>query len=238
MNRKIPSRFPNTRWSLIGRAAASDEFTQMKAMEELLIAYTPALKSFLVESRRIPKELADDLLHDFVLNKVLTRRLVQHANQGKGKFRNYVLKALNNFVNTKLSRERKIHEKQVEVDETALPDPASLDEIACFDEKWVQQVVRDSLQSMESELQSNGRTDLWEIFRLRVVEPMLNGSEPAGYNEIVRRFDIQTPRQAINLLATAKRCFIRHLRETVGRYTGDKEKIDNEIEDLRQIVGR
>ncbi|RJQ63188.1 MAG: sigma-70 family RNA polymerase sigma factor [Desulfobacteraceae bacterium] len=207
-------------------------------MEELLIAYTPALKSFLVESRRIPKELADDLLHDFVLNKVLTRRLVQHANQGKGKFRNYVLKALNNFVNTKLSRERKIHEKQVEVDETALPDPASLDEIACFDEKWVQQVVRDSLQSMESELQSNGRTDLWEIFRLRVVEPMLNGSEPAGYNEIVRRFDIQTPRQAINLLATAKRCFIRHLRETVGRYTGDKEKIDNEIEDLRQIVGR
>jgi len=82
--------------------------------------------------------------------------------------------------------------------------------------------------------------DIWKVFCLRVVNPMLHDTKPTDYAEIVRQFQIETPRQAINinLLVTAKRSFERHLRTAVGRYVRGKEEIDNEIADLREIVGR
>ena len=104
-DRKKPSRFPETHWSLVGRASSSDELTRQQALGELLVAYVPGLRAFLLEARRVPPDLVDDLLHDFVADKFLARKLVHHAKQGKGKFRNFILKALNNFVTTRLKRE-------------------------------------------------------------------------------------------------------------------------------------
>jgi hypothetical protein len=49
--------------------------------------------------------------------------------------------------------------------------------------------------------------------------------------------DIQTPREAMNLLANAKRSFLKHLRAAVGRYARTEEEIDAEIADLRKILG-
>lgn len=235
---KKPSRFPDTRWSLVGRAAGSDDLARQQALAELLVIYTPALRAFLVEGRRVPADLTDDLLHDFILDKILARKLVHHATQGKGKFRNYVLKALNNYVTTKLKREYKIRAMALEIDESTIVDPTSLQIANRFDIEWVQQLVRDTLHLMELDCRERKRVDLWEIFYLRVVDPMLNDTEPADYEQLVKRFNIQTPRQAMNLLGTAKRCFNRHLRVAVGRYVSDENRIDEEIVDLREILGR
>jgi hypothetical protein len=101
----------------------------------------------------------------------------------------------------------------------------------------VQQVVRDALQMMEADCKARGRSDLWEMFRWRVVDPMLRDAEPIDYGAIVQRLGIGTPRQAMNLLATAKRAFMGHLREAVGKYV-KPNAIDGEIDDLRQIVDR
>jgi len=232
------SRFPETRWSLVGRAAASDEVTRYEALAELLAIYTPALKAFLVDSRRIPSDLADDLVHDFIVDKILSRKLIRCADQGKGRFRNYLLKALNNFVTTKLKREYSARAMASKLDVSALADTASHQYTDQFDREWVQQVVRDALELMQADCADNNRVDLWKVFCLRVVDPMLHNTKPMDYAEIVRQFQIETPRQAINLLVTAKRCFVRHLRTAVGRYVRGKEEIDNEIADLREIVGR
>lgn len=237
-NQKKLSRFPNTRWSLVGRAAASDELTRQQALAELLVAYTPALRAFLVETRRVPPALAEDLLQDFVCDKVLAQNLVHHADQGRGKFRNLLLKALNNFVTTRLQREYAARALTAGFDASmlaALTAPQSPDR---FEQEWVQQVVREALQLMETDCGIRGRTDLWEIFCLRVVEPLLHDTEPLDYAQIIRRFDLRTPREAINLLASAKRRFFTHVRTAVGRYVYDEAQIDEELADLRAIVGR
>lgn len=234
---KKSSRFPETRWSLVGRAAASDDLTRQQALAELLAVYAPVLRAFLIETRRVPPDLAEDLLHDFVVDKVLARKLIHHADQGRGKFRSFVLKALNNFVTTKLKREYAAR-AAASLDQSVLATLASPQSTDRFEQEWVQQVVRDALQLTEADCTRRGRTDLWQVLCLRVVEPMLNGAEPADYEQIVRQFDIETPRQAMNLLANAKRCFIKHLRAAVGRYVSDKSMIDEEIADLREIVAR
>jgi hypothetical protein len=43
-NRRKPSRCPDTRRSLVGRVAASDELTRQQALAELLVTYAPALR--------------------------------------------------------------------------------------------------------------------------------------------------------------------------------------------------
>jgi len=232
-----PSRFPATQWSLVGRAAASDELTRQAALAELLRTYTPGLRSFLIAVRRLPPDLADDLLHDFIADKVLARKLVHHATRGKGKFRNFVLKALNNFVTTRLKKEYAARAMAVGLDESVLASFSAHPEADRFEQEWVQQVVRDALRLMEVDCDDRPRTDLWNVFQLRVATPMLNGTEPAAYDAVVEELGIDTPRQAINLLANAKRCFEKHLRHAVGRYVPET-RFDEELADLRAIVNR
>ena len=234
---KKPSRFPETSWSLVGRAASSDELTRQQALGELLVAYLPGLRAFLAETRRVPFGLLDDLLHDFVTDKILARKLVHHADQGRGKFRNFILKALNNFITTRLNREYASRAMAADVDDTVLAALASFETDDRFDQEWLQQVVRDALELMEVDCMNRGRSDLWEVFRLRVVDPMLHDSPPADYQQIAVNFRLERPRQAINLLANAKRCFAKHLREAVGRYVHNDAFIDEEIAELREILG-
>lgn len=232
------SRFPQTHWSLVGRAAASDDLLRQQALTDLLMAYLPGLRAFLVEIRRVPADLAEDLLQGFVADKVLAAGLLRHANQGRGKFRNFILKSLNNYVTTRMRGEYTTRAKAVGIDELLIG--SLCDDLGSngFEQEWVQQVVRDAIELMQTECRINGRSDLWDVFRLRVVEPMLHDAEPADYSELVRRFGFETPRQAINLLVNAKRAFTKHLRSAVAKYISRESDIDEEIADLRRIVMR
>lgn len=237
-DKKKISRFPVTRWSLVGRAGASDEMTRQRALGELLHLYGPALRAFLVEARRIPVDLADDLLQQFIADKIMAAQLIRKADQGRGKFRNFVVKSLSNFVSTRLKSVYKEQARMTALHEVSSSLATSSRAVYCFEQEWVQQVVVDALDMMEKDCVQRGRTDLWGIFGRRVVGPLLREEEPASYEAVVEEFQIASPRQAINLLASAKRVFVRHLRAAVGRYVEGDERIDREIEDLRAIVER
>jgi hypothetical protein len=232
---KSPLQFPETRWSLVGRAAGSNQEIRQRALTELLLAYCPGLRAFLIRGRRLSPDMADELLQQFIADKVLTRKLLQRADRGKGKFRNYVLKSLSNFVSTKLTAKYAQPTTAVGIDPAMVPDTDLATDI--FQREWLQQVVRDALQLMEVDCRARGRTDYWEIFQLRVVGPMLDGSPTAEYDEVVKKFGFTAPRQAMNLLANAKRCFTNHLRAAVGRYVPE-EHIDEEIAELRNFIAR
>ena len=236
--RKKATRFPTTRWSLVGRAGASDDLTRQQALTELLAAYLPGLRAYLVETRRIPADITDDLLQGFVADKVLAAGLVRHADQGRGKFRNFILKSLSNYVATRIRREASTHGRAKALDERLIAAAAENDDVDAFEQQWVQQVVHDALRSMEADRRQCDRADMWEIFRLRVVEPALNDAQPIDYEQLVERFGLRLPRQAMNLLANAKRLFERHLRTAVSRYVSDDTEVQKEIADLREIVGR
>ncbi len=232
---KKRSRFPETRWSLVERAAASDADVSSAALSELLVLYTPVLRTFLIESRRVQADSVDDLIHDFVADKVLARKLVHHADRARGRFRNLLVKALTNFVTARNIRRNARQSYLVDVEELGgIPSDQEVDR---FDQEWVRQVLRDSLRLMEEECRTRDRMDVWKVFRMRILNPILHDKEAVGYGELVSQLGIETPRQAINLLATAKSCFRRHLRKAVGRYVLEDE-IEEEIRALREIVGQ
>lgn len=233
---KTANRFPDTRWSLLGRAESSDEGERQGALTELLVAYTPALKDFLSASRRIPPDLVEDLVHDFIVDKILARKILHHADEQKGKFRNLVMKALSNFASSRLRRLRPEWVVANGLDLSEIMDGSSQQEVERFDRVWVEQIVRGTLAVMKDECERDGRGDIWEMFYGRVVAPMLYGDEPLDYGALVERLRLESPRQAINLLATGKRSFLRHLRTSVGQYVKGDEQIEREIADLQEIV--
>ena len=232
------TRFPETQWSLVGRAGVEDEAVRDGAVAELLEIYRSALRAFLVETRRIPGELSDDLLQDFIADRILSRRILEQANSDRGRFRNFLVKSLSNYASTKLRKEYSRQAREFDFDEALVEVPDSGQDTDRFDQEWVRSLVADTLTLMEADCRERGRMDLWEILRIRAVAPILDGAEPVSYDEIIERFELESPRQAINLLATAKRAFVRHLRVAVGRYAGGEERIEQELADLRAIVGR
>jgi hypothetical protein len=187
------------------------------------------------KSRGLSIDLADELLQDFVCDKVLAAQIVRKADKGRGRFRNFLLKSLNNYVNTQLERLKR--ERKHIAGGDALEGLAAPMDAGTFDREWVTLVVEDTLKRVQEDCERRGRKDLWSILQLRVVRPMLFGEDPETYENIILRFDLKTPKQAMNRLASAKLCFIRNLRLVVGQYVEGPQRIQEEVDFLLNTVG-
>ena len=95
------SRFPTTQWTGVQRAGQQNTFGRL-ALGELLTRYAAPLRAHLIFGRRLPRDSADDLLQAFICDRVLEQELVECAAQEKGKFRTFLLVALNRFVSNSL----------------------------------------------------------------------------------------------------------------------------------------
>src|SRR5262249_22513308 len=91
-------RFPSTHWSLIGRAGTVDPAVKRQALAELLTRYMPAIKAYLTLKRHIAPDQVEDLFQGFVASKILEQDLIARANPHKGKFRTWLLTALDRYV--------------------------------------------------------------------------------------------------------------------------------------------
>lgn len=224
-------QFRTTRWTLVEAAADTDSPQRRKALGEVLARYLPAMRSHLVNRKRVDPNRADDLLQDFVLKKVFEYNLLGHADRNRGKFRTLLLTALDNFLRSSVRGKPAASE----IPEGADPASDAPSPDASFDVPWGRQVIAQALEGMETECKTDNRPDVWGIFEARVLRPTLDGVAAEPYETIISRFKLQSPLQASNLLVTAKRMFERHLRQVIGKYAADDE-IDAEIADLAQIL--
>ena len=231
--------FPATHWSLVRRVRGTDPAAKREALSELIARYRPALRSHLVLRQRMDPDKADDLLQSFLCDKVVEQNFVERAEQQRGKFRTFLLTALQNFTKSDYrkatARKRSpgslgaINEELDISDDSAQPDEG-------FDVEWARSLLANALARMSAECHKAGRKDLWTVFETRLVAPMLHDTEPLAYEKLVKTCGFESPAQAANALVTAKRMFERVLRTTVGEYAKDPAAIDEEIQDLRAIL--
>src|SRR5687767_826069 len=87
--------FPSTRWSLVCRAAEAGE--NEAALELLLQQYLRPMKRYVTARWRINAAAADDLLQEFVAEKILKQEILATAEANRGKFRSFLLTVLNRF---------------------------------------------------------------------------------------------------------------------------------------------
>jgi DNA-directed RNA polymerase specialized sigma24 family protein len=238
--RDAPRFFPETQWSLVGRAGRVSDDAHRQAIVELVKRYAPVLQSYLVYRKEIESHQAEDYVQGFLLSKVVESNFIAGASPERGRFRAFLLKSLNQYVIQQVRHEQALKrggrggaialEEEMDVAGDAEPDS--------FDIDWARQLLSEAITRMHNECVATARKDVWEIFDARVLGPALRDQEPIGYEELVEKFALVSPAQASNLLVTGRRTFARILRSLIAEYEQDDLQIDMEIGELQKVLAR
>lgn len=217
---------------MINRAQDEQPSVRREALEQLLRCYMPVLRAHLVRHKRLPPELADELLQAFLVKNVVEGKLVERADASAGKFRSWLLKWLDTFVRAHFSR-LKFQESAEDLDWDG-----GQDAIDSFDADWARATLCEAVATMKSECTAEGNPCRWEIFEQRLLIPLLSRAEPTDYQILIEKLNLQSTAQAQNLLITAKRHFQRSLQSVVARYAESEDEIAVEITQLRRVLAR
>ncbi len=124
--------FRTTHWTEIFDARSDDEPRRHAALEELLGRYWRPVYCYL-RSKGHDGEAAKDLTQGFFHEVVLGRGLIQQANRARGRFRTFLLTALDRYA-TSLHRAEKAKRRMPQgglvrlegIDGLNVPEPATL----------------------------------------------------------------------------------------------------------------
>lgn len=232
--------FLTTHWSLIGDIQAGD--TKDRAMIGLLLErYWKPIYCYL-RRRGYDNEQAKDLTQGFFHEVVLNRNLVQRADPSKGRFRSFLLHALNQYVINE--NEKQAASKRIPADRLVsweVADPPALpsavqesDPQTCYNYAWTSALMDRILETVRIACCDEGLETHWQVFHEKVVQPILQGVAPPSMSDLCERYGIKDPRQASNMIVTVKRRFRVTLREHIRTTVLTEEQVDDE---LREILG-
>jgi hypothetical protein len=232
------SVFPRTDWAELGKAAAAEPVS----LDQLIRLYWQPLKIFLVATFPNLSAQADTLLQDFAQDKMLQEGWLRKADQTRGRFRDFLKTSLRNFVLNRLNlAENKNPPVPLEEVEQELPQAEAAAEE--FDLAWARIVLEETLRRMEADCKDPAgdqprRSQIWELFRVRLVEPLFNGAPEPAYDELIERFGLKSPSEAFNTLLSAKRIFKAHLGKVIKEYTQQDAATATEIQALEEFLDR
>lgn len=234
--------FPMTRWTLVDRAGQQPSDRQQAALNDLLQRYWPALRMHLVRRRGIDSHDADDLVQSFIESQILQRNLLEHADSERGRFRNLLVRSLENYVTNQFAARyanKRTPDRAANLgdDDTSRAQQTDTPDHE-FDVAWARTLLEDVLGRMERECRDTDRENLWKIFRARVLAPILEGATPVDYETLIEECGFQSPSQASNALVTCKRMFGRLLKTTISEYVLSEEELEIELQDLHVILSQ
>ena len=238
-----PRHFPTTRWTLVHSAGDTLNAHQRDALNEVLTDYWPAIRAHLISNKGIDPHEADDLVQGFIKDRVLERDLLKSADRDRGRFRSFLVKALENYAANEVRRraaQKRHPQRAISLDSENSPAPNTTMNTPpkLADAAWARDTLELVLERMREECHLSEREALWDLFESRIVAPIFEGGEPIDYEQILRRdgSPFSSTAQAQNALVTAKRLFCRIMR-TVLRERGTAEaEVDSEIRDLERCL--
>ena len=232
------SLFPRTDWADL-RALAEPDAARL---DHLIRRYWGPLRIFLVATFPSLRDQAETLLQEFAEDKILKAGWLGQADRARGQFRDFLKTSLRNFVLDRLSRAEVKHAPlPLEGLEEELPGPTAPAEE--FDLVWARTVLAETLQRMETDCRNPAaeqprRSFIWEMFRIRLLEPTLNDAPQVPYEDLITRFQLRSPMDASNLLLSGKRIFKAHLNQVIREYAGQDAATQAEIEALQTFLNR
>jgi RNA polymerase sigma-70 factor (ECF subfamily) len=218
--------FWTTRWSLINGVDSPDREASRSLIEELLKRYWKPVYCYL-RRRGYPNEQAKDLTQGFFHEVVLGRHLIERADPAKGRFRSFLLIALDRYLanvhRAETAQKRIPKASLVSLDMVGpLEMPTVVDRMspeAAFDYVWVSTLLEQVLEDVKSKCCEDGMKAHWSAFQDRVLTPITQQTKAVSLGEICQRHGIKDERQASNMIITVKRrvhaALTARLRDTV-----------------------
>ena len=237
--------FPTTRWSEIGHAKGSDDPRRRKVVDELVRKYWKPVYCYL-RRKGYSNEPAKDLTQGFFHELVLGRELIQRANKAKGRFRTFLLTALDHYVSNiqRAQLREKRHPRGTLVSLQGFEEgPVGLrskdmrpDE--AFTYVWAMELLHEVLGEVEAGCERDGKEKHWEVFAARVLAPIMSGAKATPLGELCNNHRIEDEAKASNMVITVKRRFQAVMRSRVRLYVEADQDVEKEIRDLMTVLSR
>jgi DNA-directed RNA polymerase specialized sigma24 family protein len=237
--------FETTHWSQIQDAQRCNGPSKREIIARLLARYWKPVYCYL-KRKGYDNESAKDLTQGFFHEVVLKRDLIQHCDEAKGRFRTFLLTALDHYlVSAHRAEEAEMrHPSKGAVsletfDESSFPAmSAEMKPDEAFVYVWASELVDGVLAEVEQQCLQDGKAAYWDIFRARVLEPIMEGTEPKPLSKLCKQFSIESETKASNMIVTVKRRFQMAIRRRVSLHVHSAEEVTQEICDLMRILSK
>lgn len=234
--------FLTTHWSLIDHIQSEED--QNKALiNHLLKRYWKPVYCYL-RRKGHNNEDAKDLTQGFFHDVVLNRSLIERADEGKGRFRAFLLHALDQYLinekNKQRAQKRFPKGGLIPLDTGELPTlPGTISELTAEDSycyAWLTELLERVLAELESQCLQDGLDVHWKIFHDYILQPILEDSQPPSLGDVCREYDLQDEKKASNMAITVKRRFQTLLRKHVRDTVATDDEVEDELHEIMQYL--
>lgn len=233
--------FLTTHWSLI-ESIRTEADSSHALISSLLKDYWKPVYSYL-RRHGYQNEEAKDLTQDFFYEIVLGNELVQQADQRKGRFRSFLLTALRRFlINAKhkeTAHKRVPKGKLVALD---MVDPDALAAVSedlspddCFNCAWVSSLLERVFEEVENTCDQDGKTVYWKIFEERVLQPIMDQTDPPSVKEVCSKYGIPDGQKLANMIITTKRRIRSTLEKHIRKLVTSPEEVSDELQEMARF---
>lgn len=174
-------------------------------------------------------EQAKDLVQGFFTDKVLGQDLVQKADRGRGRFRNFLLRSVRNYA-ISVHRADKVRSS---LDDSQEYESPAGDPEREFDRAWADELLQRVLAELESECRQRGKETHWHIFHDWLLDPQPDQTTTMA--EICRRYGVPDPSQASHMVENVKRRFRTLLRGHLGQVVACDTDVEAEIREFIEL---
>lgn len=238
----MTSSFHDTRWTLVSRSRGSDK-QAAAALSELCEAYYEPVVVFLRREGR-GDDAARELAHGFFA-KLLHGGALRNAEEGRGRFRSFLLGALKHFLadqrDHSLAAKRGGGVEHLQVDADATTSAPGLQIVdanmavpdADFDRQWAISLLASALHDLESEMIADGKAELFQ--RLK---PWLTGDADAASQACIAQelsMSAEAIKQAVHRLRKQFRALVKkRIADTVEGAAQAEEEFQHLMAELRR----
>jgi RNA polymerase sigma factor (sigma-70 family) len=229
--------FLTTQWSLV-TAATGETAEARTALEQLYRIYCYPVYAF-VRRRGYSREDAQDLTQDFFVY-LLKKGLFNRADRQRGRFRSFLLGALNYFLAHALERAQArkrggdLHwvflDQETAEGHYQLVSPHQLTADQIYEMRWAAALIESAFARLRAELESTGKGYLFET-----LQKFLLGEQDTSYQQAAKALGLRLGA----LKTTIHRLRARYrilLREEVARTVASPDQVDEELRQLQAAL--
>jgi len=236
--------FPGTDWAQILRAGTVSPDRRQEAVGAVAEQYWKPVYCYL-RRKGFGNEDAKDLTQGFFCEVVLGKDLIQQADSEKGRFRTFLLTALDRYVGMEWRKQNRAKRRPpggvIPLDAFEDPPPVPAGNAGpeeAFAYAWASRLLDEVLQDVEAGCRESGLAKHWEVFRRTVVEPSRIGAHKPSLAQLCEELGVEDRDQASNMGITVRRRFKVALRRRVREFVDSDGKVDQEIRELMEILSR
>jgi RNA polymerase sigma-70 factor (ECF subfamily) len=243
-NPQTPPRSPafvTTHWSMVIRAASADSAHASDSLARLCHTYWLPLYAY-VRRRGHSTEDAQDLTQEFFA-RVLEKRWIGDADRSRGRFRTFLLAAMNHFLADEWDRARAqkrgggVPPEPLQFDTAEaqyVQEPADISTPErTFERRWALTLLDEVLKRLQAEYEQDGKSSLFAA-----LHPCLVGERTTQpYGELARA--LATSESAVkSAVHRLRQRYRRLLREEIANTVDGPGQVDEELRHLFAVLTR